>query len=99
MMQFTATVLACASLLTVAVGAAVKDPSDLPYPIVPFKYNGTLGDHDVEINGTVEEIYAKMKVLHPEFDADHAIQAGAEASVQMVNSKVSLIYSYLTIPI
>ncbi|RDL34424.1 uncharacterized protein BP5553_07552 [Venustampulla echinocandica] len=93
-MQFTTAALAFAGFMAVALAAVVQEAADLPHPLVPFQYKGTLGGHDVQLNGTVEEIYAQMKVLHPEFDAEHAIQNGTNASAitpQNVNSKSNYI--------
>ncbi|RDL34425.1 uncharacterized protein BP5553_07553 [Venustampulla echinocandica] len=67
-MQFFTIVLSLVGLLTLALGAAVQN--DLPYPLVPFEYTGALGGHEVQLNGTVQDIFAQMKELHPDFDVD-----------------------------
>ena len=102
-MQLTTLVLALAGLLTFAVasvsvnsfgvelaGPALKYP--LPYPLDVFRFNGTLGGHDVQLNGTVQEIMAQMKVLHPEFDPETILNdPHTPLSERAADNKASLI--------
>ncbi|KAE8449436.1 hypothetical protein EG329_008044 [Mollisiaceae sp. DMI_Dod_QoI] len=38
--------------------------------IAKMTFSGTIGGHEVQLNGSVQEINAQMKQLHPDFDPD-----------------------------
>ncbi|KAF8866222.1 hypothetical protein BDZ45DRAFT_720358 [Acephala macrosclerotiorum] len=81
-MKFIATILMLLSLfISVVVGGALpqglsrRSASDLPYPVGRMSFIGTLGGHEVQLNGSIEEMHAQMKVIHPDFDPDALVQA------------------------
>ncbi|KAE8441254.1 hypothetical protein EG329_005585 [Mollisiaceae sp. DMI_Dod_QoI] len=49
---------------------SVPSPYDLPHPLGTMTFNGKLGSHQVQLNGSIQEIHAQMEVLHPDFDPD-----------------------------
>jgi len=55
-----------------ALSEGLSSPSGggLPHPVVPMVLTGTIGEHEVQLNGSIQEIHAQMKVLYPNFDAD-----------------------------
>jgi hypothetical protein len=67
MIIYLITILSLSTLSLAALTVDTARSSDLPHPIGTFYYNGTLGGHDVYLNGTAQEIIAQFQDLHPEF--------------------------------
>ncbi|KAG0651563.1 hypothetical protein D0Z07_1498 [Hyphodiscus hymeniophilus] len=53
-----------------SVSVVAPGPRDLPYPTKALEYRGVLGGHDVQLNGTVEDMIAQMQSLHPSTSID-----------------------------
>ncbi|RDL38352.1 uncharacterized protein BP5553_02692 [Venustampulla echinocandica] len=95
-MQLTTIVLSLFGFFIVA--RAADSDLNLPYPLVPFQYNGILGGHNVQLNGTIQDIYAQMKELHPDFELEHAIQSRAEAS-NLTTHDIANTFDYYCCPV
>ncbi|CZR57554.1 uncharacterized protein PAC_07443 [Phialocephala subalpina] len=61
---------------TAPEGLFDRSPSELPYPVGTMTFMGTLGGHDVQLNGSIEEVYGQMKNLYPDFNADALVLDG-----------------------
>ena len=68
-MQFIFLIFDLIGLLTLALTASTT-LNDLPYPVEVVQYSGSLGGYEVQLNGTVQEMYAQMQILHPDFNPD-----------------------------
>lgn len=68
-MQLTRIAVDLVIFVTLAL-AAPTTPNDLPYPVQVVQYTGFLGGYEVQLNGTVQEMYAQMQILHPDFNPD-----------------------------
>ncbi|KUJ14762.1 uncharacterized protein LY89DRAFT_720237 [Mollisia scopiformis] len=67
--------------------SAVRSVTELPYPVSKMTFLGTLGGHDVQLNGSIEEIHSQMTVLHPEFDPD-ALLAAKKLAIRDTGSEL-----------
>jgi hypothetical protein len=67
-MQLIFFVVSLIGVFNLAFGASTL--GSLPYPVQVVQYTGSLGGYDIQLNGTVQEIYAQMQVLHPDFNPD-----------------------------
>lgn len=67
-MQFLYIVVGLIGLVTLAVTAPTTSSNGLPYPIEVVQYTGSLGGYEVQLNGTVQEMFAQMQILHPDFN-------------------------------
>ena len=69
-MQFLYIIAGLVSLVALAVAAPTTSSNGLPYPVEVVQYSGFLGGYEVQLNGTVQEMYAQMQILHPDFNPD-----------------------------
>jgi hypothetical protein len=68
-MQFIFLIFGLIGLITLTLTAPTT-LNDLPYPVEVVQYSGSLGGYEVQLNGTVQEMYAQMEILHSDFDPD-----------------------------
>lgn len=43
--------------------AVMTTDGEMPWPLKPMQFNGTLGGYDVQLNGSVQEIFAQVSSL------------------------------------
>ncbi|KAF8856031.1 hypothetical protein BDZ45DRAFT_804530 [Acephala macrosclerotiorum] len=67
--------LAGVALNDVPKGLSVRTGPSTPYPLGVMTFTGELGGHQVQLNGSVQEIHAQMKAKYPDFDADALVRA------------------------
>ena len=54
------------SLLAISSGNPTNAP--LPFPVGQMQFIGSIGGHNVTLNGTIQSVYAQAKLLHPDID-------------------------------
>lgn len=59
--------------------AVMTTAGELPWPLEVMQYSGTLGGYDVQLNGTVQEIFAQVSSLGA-FASLHCLKARRQRS-------------------
>ncbi|EPE32878.1 hypothetical protein GLAREA_05890 [Glarea lozoyensis ATCC 20868] len=77
--------LCLVGIFKLAIGVPVDAP--LPLPISDLVFRGELGGHEVEFNGTIQEVYAQVAATHPSFNTrsqlDTNIALAAASPIQI----------------
>jgi hypothetical protein len=61
--------------------------SSLPYPAGKMQFRGTIGGHELELNGTIQEVYSQAKALYPDIqdvDVPKTFTTGNEADYEKI---------------
>ena len=87
-MQFNFLIFNLIGLFTLALTTPTT-LNDLPYHVEVIQYSGSLGGYEVQLNGTVQEMYAQMQILHPDFNWD-SLGLAPGINEKALTSRVSL---------
>ncbi|CZR56164.1 uncharacterized protein PAC_06052 [Phialocephala subalpina] len=67
--------MALAGVAPLPKGLSVRTEASLPYPLGVMTVTGTVGGHEIQLNGTIQDVYAQVKKAHPDFDAGALVNA------------------------
>ncbi|CAG8975504.1 hypothetical protein HYALB_00012280 [Hymenoscyphus albidus] len=60
-----------------AMPAAADEGFELPYPISELMLVGNIGGYDVQLNGTIQQVYAQVLKAHPELGEKSILPSAA----------------------